>query len=146
VIAFTDGCPGLQTILMEAGLTKPPVADWFHIAMRLQHAMQTANGLSTDQPRRARAKEVIIAEVDRLKWRIWNGKSKNAQITIERIRNSCITTRANVVVGRLTNCGTRCTRSMRIFEARARGSSITLRDIVPDYALERQLLKAPLTS
>ena len=67
VIAFTDGCPGLQTILTEAGLTKPPIADWFHIAMRLQHATQTANGLSTDHPRRARAKEVIIAEVDRLK-------------------------------------------------------------------------------
>jgi hypothetical protein len=61
---------------MEAGLTKPPVADWFHI----------------------------------------------------------------------TNYGTRCTRSMRIFEARARGSSITLRDIVPDYALGRQSLKAPPTS
>jgi hypothetical protein len=30
---------------------------------------------------------------------------------------------------------------MRIFEARARGWSITLRDIVPDYALERQSLK-----
>jgi hypothetical protein len=29
VIAFTDGCPGLQTILMEAGLTMPPIADWF---------------------------------------------------------------------------------------------------------------------
>jgi hypothetical protein len=54
--------------------------------MRLQHATQTANGLSTDQLRRVRAKELIIAEVDRLHWRIWNGKAKDAQITIERIR------------------------------------------------------------
>jgi hypothetical protein len=86
VIAFTDGCPGLQTILIEAGLTKPPIADWFHIAMRLQHATQAAKGLSTDQPQRVRAKAAILAEVDRLHWRIWNGKAQDARITIERIR------------------------------------------------------------
>jgi hypothetical protein len=32
--AFTDGCSGLQSILTEAGCQKPPIADWFHIAMR----------------------------------------------------------------------------------------------------------------
>jgi hypothetical protein len=26
VVAFTDGCPGLQSILTEAGITKPPIA------------------------------------------------------------------------------------------------------------------------
>jgi hypothetical protein len=35
VTAFTDGCPGLQSILTKAGVTKPPIADWFQIAMRL---------------------------------------------------------------------------------------------------------------
>ena len=45
--AFTDGCSGLQSILTEAGCQKPPIADWFHIAMRLQHAKQAASGLST---------------------------------------------------------------------------------------------------
>ena len=46
--AFTDGAPGLRSILAEAGCKKPPIADWFHIAMRLQHAKQAASGLSTD--------------------------------------------------------------------------------------------------
>jgi hypothetical protein len=32
------------------------------------------------------AKAVIVAEVERLHWRIWNGKAKNAQISINRIR------------------------------------------------------------
>src|SRR3974377_511346 len=32
------------------------------------------------------AKATIIAEVDRLHWRIWNGKAKNAQRSIKRIR------------------------------------------------------------
>jgi hypothetical protein len=84
--AFTDGCSGLQSILAEAGVTKPPIADWFHIAMRLQHAKQAASGLSTDEPGRMQAKTAIVAEVERLHWRIWNGKAKNAQLSLERIR------------------------------------------------------------
>ena len=33
-----------------------------------------------------KAKAVIVAEVERLRWRIWNGKAKNAQRGIDRIR------------------------------------------------------------
>lgn len=54
--------------------------------MRLQHARQAASGLSTDQPRRVRAKTAIVSEVERLHWRIWNGKATDAQLTIDRIR------------------------------------------------------------
>jgi hypothetical protein len=84
--AFTDGCSGLRSILADAGFTKPPVLDWFHIAMRLQHAKQAASGLSTDEPGRMEAKALIVEQVERPRWRIWNGKAKNAQITIMRIR------------------------------------------------------------
>jgi hypothetical protein len=79
VTAFTDGCPGLRTVLTNAGVTKPPILDWFHIAMRLQHTKLAAANLSTDSPDRLMAKAVIVAEVERLHWRIWNGKAKNAQ-------------------------------------------------------------------
>ena len=83
---FTDGCPGLRSILADAGVTNLPILDWFHIAMRAQHAKQAAIGLSTDEPGRMQAKTAIVAEVERLRWRIWNGKAKNARLTIERIR------------------------------------------------------------
>jgi hypothetical protein len=86
VTPFTDGCPGLRCILANAGVSEPPILDWFHIAMRLQHAKQVASGLSTDDPDRVQAKAVIVAEVERLRWRIWNGKAKNAQRSIDRIR------------------------------------------------------------
>jgi hypothetical protein len=86
VTAFTDGCPGLRSILDDAGVTKRPILDWFHIAMRMQHATQAAGGLSADTPDRAKAKMAIVAEVERLRWRIWNGKAKNAQRSIDRIR------------------------------------------------------------
>jgi hypothetical protein len=84
--AFTDGCSGLRSILVDAGVTVPPFLDGFHIAMRLRHAETTADGLPVDSPEREHAKAVIVAEVDRLHWRIWNGKAKDAQITLERIR------------------------------------------------------------
>ena len=54
--------------------------------MRLQHLEQTAGGLSADDPARMAAKAMIVEEVDRLHWRLWNGKAKDAQISIDRIR------------------------------------------------------------
>jgi hypothetical protein len=86
VTAFTDGCPGLRAVLSNAGVLKPPFLDWFHIAMRLQHTQLAAANLSTDDPDRVTAKATIVAEVERLHWRIWNGKAKNAQRSIKRIR------------------------------------------------------------
>jgi hypothetical protein len=84
--AFTDGCPGLRRILADAGVTALPFLDWFHIGMRLQHLKQIASGLSCDDPTRVAAKAVIVAEVERLHWRLWNGKATNARISIDRIR------------------------------------------------------------
>jgi hypothetical protein len=86
ITAFTDGCSGLRSILVDAGVTVRPFLDWFHIAMRLRHAEQVAGTLSIDTPERENARAVIVAEVDRLHWRIWNGKAKDAQITLNRIR------------------------------------------------------------
>ena len=84
--AFTDGCPGLRRILADAGVTTRPMLDWFHIAMRLQHLKQIASALPANDPAQAEAKAVIATEVERLHWRIWNGKAQDAQASIDRIR------------------------------------------------------------
>ncbi len=84
--AFTDGCPGLRRVLLDAGVDGLPILDWFHVAMRLQHLTQTAAKLSSDDPGRAAAKAVIVEEVERLRWRLWNGKAKDAKVSIDRIR------------------------------------------------------------
>jgi hypothetical protein len=44
VTAFTDGCPGLRSALVDAGVTNPAILDWFYIVMQLQHAAQSAIG------------------------------------------------------------------------------------------------------
>jgi len=84
--AFTDSCPGLRRILADAGVTTQPMLDWFHIAMRLQHLKQIASALPADDPAQAAAKAVIVEEIERLHWRIWNGKAQDAQVSIDRIR------------------------------------------------------------
>src|SRR5215212_8607951 len=84
--AFTDGCPGLRRLLLDAGVEGLSILDWFHIAMRLQHLTQIAGGLSSDGPERAAPKAVIVEEVERLRWRLWNGRAKDAKVSIDRIR------------------------------------------------------------
>jgi hypothetical protein len=84
--AFTDGCAGLRRILLEAGITELPILDWFHLAIRLQHLTQVAGNLSSDTPERAAAKAVIVEEVERLRWRLWNGKARDAGISLERLQ------------------------------------------------------------
>ncbi len=54
--------------------------------MRLQHLKQIANALTTDIPPRVTAKPVIVEEVERLHWRIWNGNATDAGKSIDRIR------------------------------------------------------------
>ena len=83
---FTDGCPGLRRILADLGIDDPPILDWSHIGMRLQPLKQIANALASDDTSRVAAKAVIVTEVERLHWRIWNGNATNAGKSIDRIR------------------------------------------------------------
>jgi hypothetical protein len=83
--AFTDGCSGLRAIL-AAGVTGPPSLDWFHLATRLRHAKQVAEGLPAGEAAQQRAKAEIVTEVERLRWRTWHGKAKDARITLKRLR------------------------------------------------------------
>ena len=54
--------------------------------MRLQHLKQIVSALPADHPVQTKAKAVIVAEVERLHWRIWNCKAKDANTSIDRIR------------------------------------------------------------
>ena len=84
--AFTDGCSGLRAILAAAGIAGPPIADWFHLAMRLQHAKQVAEALPAEDLDQQQAKAEIITEIERLRWRTWHGKAKEARLTLKRLR------------------------------------------------------------
>jgi hypothetical protein len=84
--AFTDGCSTMRSILAAAGVAGPPILDWFHLSMRLQHARQAAEGLPAEAPDQEQAKAPIVERVERLRWQAWNGKTEKARLTLKRIR------------------------------------------------------------
>jgi hypothetical protein len=61
-------------------------ADGVHRRLSRQHLTQIARGLSCGGPERAAARAAIVEEVERLRWRLWNGKAKDAKVSIDRIR------------------------------------------------------------
>jgi hypothetical protein len=137
-------------VLVDAGIAKPPILDWFHIAMRLQHAAQSAGALATDDPARAKAKARIVAEVERLRWRIWNGKAKNAKRSLDRVRKVMHVYRGERGDYAKSAPSRRLWHALhnvdKTSEARATGSSITLSDIELAGASEVRSPKAPPTS
>jgi hypothetical protein len=86
VTTFTDGGSGLRELARGSGLTANPVLDWHHIAQRLQHVRQAAMGLKTSVPDLPDVTAQIIAEVERLRWRLWHGKPNAVAEAIEKIR------------------------------------------------------------
>ncbi|MBV9747397.1 MAG: hypothetical protein JO157_01160, partial [Acetobacteraceae bacterium] len=84
--AFSDGCSGPRAILAAAGVASPPIADWFHLAMRLQHAKLVADALPAGHPDQQQAKAEVVTEVERLRWRTWNGKAKDGRLIRKRMR------------------------------------------------------------
>ncbi len=54
--------------------------------MRLQHTKQAAESLPAEEPDQQQAKAAIVEQVERLRWRTWNGKTEKARLTLKRIR------------------------------------------------------------
>ena len=77
--------PGVE--IMEIG--KPDdLGDIANLGLTLAEAKQLLAGVQREissAPAKGR-KPVIVPEVERLHWRIWNGKAKNARKSIDRIR------------------------------------------------------------
>ena len=82
--AFTDGCPGLRRILPTPASPRRrcSTGSTRHAAAAPEASRRR---LLDEDPARGAAKAMIITEVERLRWRIWNGKAKDAQISIDRI-------------------------------------------------------------
>ena len=71
ITVLTDGDAGLRAIHQHVAPRAEHVLDWFHIAMRFTNLQQLAKGVNaaTDGGVRSHA----LAELDRAKWRFWNG-------------------------------------------------------------------------
>lgn len=150
VTAFTDGCSSLRSILADAGVTKPPILDWFHIAMRLHHTAQAASGLSTDNPDRVLAKAVIVAESSACAGAFGTAGQRMLSAASSGSARSCMSSRMSAPIARgvhrQASCGARCMRSIAISAAKAPGSSTTPSDTGLACVSELRSPKARQTS
>jgi Transposase len=64
-----DGDAGLWRLQRETLPAATLVLDWWHIAMRFEHALQAARGLA-DKP----LSNETVRGLERAKWRLWHGR------------------------------------------------------------------------
>jgi len=76
ITVLTDSDAGLRAIQKQVAPDADHVLDWFHISMRFTNLQQIAKGIFAivDGGVRSHA----LAELDRAKWRLWNGRTKRA--------------------------------------------------------------------
>jgi hypothetical protein len=63
-----DGDAGLWRLQQEVLPGATPILDWWHAAVRFEHALQAARGLAAPLADRA------VCDLDRAKWRLWHGR------------------------------------------------------------------------
>ena len=85
MIAISDGDPGLPALVRSAKAPVEPLLDWFHLSMRVRHVEQTLVGLTTLDPVDRASLKRALADVERLRHLLWNGKHGEACQTLKRI-------------------------------------------------------------
>jgi hypothetical protein len=66
-----DGDAGLWRLQREALPNATVVLDWWHAAVRFEHALQVAHGLAAADEQLAAA---AVRGLERAKWRLWHGR------------------------------------------------------------------------
>ena len=79
VAILSDGAEGPRS-LGEAACVGPTrhVLDWFHLAMRIQHAAQAAKKWPADTPGEREEGARLAEAVERIRWRLWHGQVQRA--------------------------------------------------------------------
>jgi hypothetical protein len=66
-----DGDAGLWRLQREALPNATIVLDWWHVAVRFEHALQNARGLGAGD---AKLVAEVVRGLERAKWRLWHGR------------------------------------------------------------------------
>ena len=85
VTILSDGADGPRS-LGEAASTGTVfhVLDWFHLAMRIQHAAQCASGWPASTVSDCRTRARFADAVEHIRWRLWHGQTGRALRLIQR--------------------------------------------------------------
>jgi hypothetical protein len=78
ITVLTDGDAGLRAVHQQVAPEAEHVLDWFHIAMKFTNLRQLAKGV--DALADGGVRSHALAELERAKWRFWNGRRKRGLI------------------------------------------------------------------
>jgi hypothetical protein len=79
VTILSDGADGPRSLGQAASTgTVFHVLDWFHLAMRVQHAAQCASGWPEVTVRTRRDGARFADAVEHIRWRLWHGQTRRA--------------------------------------------------------------------
>jgi hypothetical protein len=81
---LSDGDAGLRAIHHELAPHAEHVLDWFHISMRFQNLKQVAKGIHG--PADGAIRRHAVEQLDRMKWRFWNGQVVRGLIGLVHLR------------------------------------------------------------
>jgi hypothetical protein len=81
---LSDGDAGLRNLQRRVLPGATAVLDWFHIAMRFEHALQTASGLGTGTVN-AHLGLIAYLSIESAKWRLWHGRWKGCLIKLAEV-------------------------------------------------------------
>jgi hypothetical protein len=85
VTILSDGADGPRSLGQAASTgTAFHVLDWFHLAMRVQHAAQCASGWPDATVRTRRDGARFADAVEHIRWRLWHGQTVRALRLIQR--------------------------------------------------------------
>jgi hypothetical protein len=71
---LSDGDAGLWRLQRETLPNATVVLDWWHVAIRFEHALQTARGLGVGAAD-ADLADKAVGSLERAKWRLWHGRA-----------------------------------------------------------------------
>jgi hypothetical protein len=78
---LSDGDTGLRNLQRRVLPEATVVLDWFHIAMRFEHALNAAIGLAAGTAD-ARLGEPRRYDIEHAKWRLWHGRWKGCLVKL----------------------------------------------------------------
>lgn len=71
--AFSDSARSVRAMAKSIGVPAKPISDWFHLAMRIQHAISIADALEASTESIARANEAVHARLRVMRTELWKG-------------------------------------------------------------------------
>jgi hypothetical protein len=85
VTILSDGADGPRSLgqIASTGAVYH-VLDWFHLAMRIQHAAQCAGGWPDNTISDCRNGTRFADAVEHVRWRLWHGQTRRALRLIQR--------------------------------------------------------------